>query len=388
MQKTPERNTARRYVRRDALAGSFDAVGAVPVRMRIAGRELSVFRTCGWIGFAAACAVALGVCARLNLSLTTEVLLIAVAVATFLALAMVTKILAGREVLVYYHHEIAVLTAVGLAAWAAGAPVLPHLDATTLGLGAFLTFGRIGCLLAGCCHGRPARHGIVYDERHQRAGLPEFFVGVQLLPLQAIEAVFAAALVVAGIAVLDEEPGSAFGLYVSGYALARFGLEELRGDLLRRYRGGLSEAQWTSLAVASGAAVAALAGVLPHAPEHVVVAVALLVAAPLAARRRRTDLLAPAHLREIVRELPAPREGAPRLVETSQGLLLSSGLADGVEHYTLSHRPGRLQAADAERLAAVIMWLRPAAGAARVVAGAAGAYHVILGSAERTRQYR
>src|SRR5688572_5004142 len=108
--------------------------------MRIAGRELPAFRTCGWIGFAAGCAVAFGAA------------LVATAVATFLAVAMATKILAGRELLVYYHHEIAVLTAVGLAAWASGAPVLPHLDAMALAVGAFLVFGRIGCLLAGCCH--------------------------------------------------------------------------------------------------------------------------------------------------------------------------------------------------------------------------------------------
>jgi len=355
-------------------------VGAVPVTRRIAGRDLSVFRTCGWIGFAAGSAVAFGVGARLGLSPATGAVLIATAVATFLVLAMATKLLAGREALVYYHHEIAVLTTVGLAAWAGGAPVLAHLDAMALAVGSFLAFGRIGCLLAGCCHGRPAGHGIVYDERHMRAGLPEFLVGVRLLPLQAIEAGFAATLVIAGIAASGGAPGSAFGLYVSGYAIARFGLEELRGDLVRSYRRGLSEAQWTSLAVASGAAVAALAGVLPHARGHVAAAVALLLVAPLAVRRRRRDLLAPAHLRELVRELPAPRPGRPRLVETSQGLLLSSGLAGDAEHYTLSHRRGRLGASEAQRLAAVIMWRRPAAGAARVVSGAAGAYHVVLGS--------
>lgn len=347
--------------------------------MRIAGRELPAFRTCGWIGFAAGCAVAFGAGARLDLSPAIGAALVATAVATFLAVAMATKILAGRELLVYYHHEIAVLTAVGLAAWASGAPVLPHLDAMALAVGAFLVFGRIGCLLAGCCHGRLARHGIVYGERHMRAGLPEFLVGVRLLPLQAIEAALVAALVCAGVALLDGAPGSAFGLYVSGYAVARFGLEELRGDLVRRYRSGLSEAQWTSLAVVSAIAVVALAGILPHAPAHAAVAVVLLVAAPLAARRRRVDLLGPAHLREIARALPPPRPGRPRLVETSQGLLLSGGLAGDSELYTLSRRRGRLRAADAERLAAVILWLRPAAGAARVVDGAAGAYHVVLG---------
>ena len=102
----------------------------------------STFRTCGWIGFGAACAVALGVCADRGLSIATELALIATSVAVFLGLALATKAVTGRETLTYYHHEIAVLAAVAGVAAALGAPVLAHLDATALGLGAFLACGR------------------------------------------------------------------------------------------------------------------------------------------------------------------------------------------------------------------------------------------------------
>ena len=346
--------------------------------IRAAGRELPAFRTFGWIGFLAACAVALAVCADQGLSVATQAMLIGVAVGAFLALALITKALVGHEVLVYYHHEIAVLAAIGIVAWGTGAPVLRHLDATALGLGAFLAFGRLGCLAAGCCHGRPARHGVVYDERHVACGFPGHLVGVKLLAVQAIESAAAAMLVGSGVLLLAGAPGSAFGFYIAGYAVARFALEELRGDLQRRHWHGLSEAQWTSLLIAVGSAAVAVGGALPHSSEHVLVAVALLCVAPLAAVWRGRDLLGPAHVREIGSRLPVPRRGLPRVVETSLGMLLSSGLAGTTEHYTLSRRADPLSSADAERLAAVLVWLRPAARSARLVPGAAGAYHVVV----------
>ena len=39
-------------------------------------------------------------------------------------------------------------------------PVLPYLDLTCLGLGIFLVCGRQGCLMVGCCHGKPCGWGI------------------------------------------------------------------------------------------------------------------------------------------------------------------------------------------------------------------------------------
>jgi cysteine sulfinate desulfinase/cysteine desulfurase-like protein len=88
----------------------------------------------GACGLVAAIAVAGGVCVARGLSLETQAALVAVAVATFLALAMATKIMLGREALIYYHHEIAVLSISALGAWALGAPVAAALDVQALGI--------------------------------------------------------------------------------------------------------------------------------------------------------------------------------------------------------------------------------------------------------------
>src|SRR3954451_8347313 len=101
-----------------------------PDRLRLAGREVSSFQVCGLTGFAASCAVALGLCAARGLSLRDEALLIALAVAVFLGLAVATVAITGSETLIYYHHEIAVLAGVAGLAALLGAPVLAHLDAT------------------------------------------------------------------------------------------------------------------------------------------------------------------------------------------------------------------------------------------------------------------
>ena len=52
------------------------------------------------------------------------------------------------------------------------AGVAAGLDAAVLGIGAFLAFGRIGCLNAGCCHGRPARAWRALRARARRRRLP------------------------------------------------------------------------------------------------------------------------------------------------------------------------------------------------------------------------
>jgi Prolipoprotein diacylglyceryl transferase len=348
----------------------------------IAGRELPAFRVLGVTGFVAAVVLALALADARGLDAGVELAVIAAAVATFLGLALATKAITGREMLIYYHHEIAVLTVAGLVTWALGAPVLRHLDATTLGLGAFLFFGRLGCLRAACCHGRPSGRGIVYGDEHRRIGFPAYLVGVPLVPVQAIEAAVVAVLVVAGVAVAGGEPGTAFGLYVVGYALARFTLELFRGDALRRYWRGLSEAQWTSLAIASGTAVAAVAGALPHPLPHVLAAVALALAAPFAARRRDAGVLDPGQVHELARALPRPRPGPIRIAETSAGLQMSAGMAGTRAHYTLSRRPTPLGAPEAESLAQLIVSLRHPGASAEVVEGAAGAYHVVLDPAD------
>jgi hypothetical protein len=351
------------------------------VRLPLVAREVGAFRLCGSIGFLAACGVALGVCAATGLSLATETALIAVAVAVFLGLAFGTKAVTGREQLIYYHHEIAVLACVAATAAVLDAPVLGHLDATTLGLAAFLACGRLGCLLVGCCHGRPARRGIVYGEQHAAEGFPPYLVGVRVLPVQAIEALVAVGLLAAGLVALSGAPGEAFGVYVTGYAVARFGLEELRGDAARRYWHGISEAQWTSLAVAGAMTAMAAAGWLPGLPEHAAATGALALAALIWARQSRRgtrDLLDPRHVRELARVFPVARAGDPAVATTSFGVRLSAGLTEGNRHYTITRSGRGLDEDEAERLARVVVWLSGGHESGQLVRGQAHAFHVLL----------
>lgn len=330
---------------------------------------MAAFPLLGTVGLAAASAVALAVCARDGHAVGVQFGLIALAVATFLALAMATKVALGREALIYYHHEIAVLGLTAAAAWAVGAPVGAHLDAQALGLGAFLACGRLGCLCAGCCHGRPAGWGVTYGAR-----VAPHLRGVPLLPVQAAEAAGVAVLVAAGI-VLPVAPGGAFAWYVSGYAVLRFGVELLRGDDCRPYRLGLSAAQWTSLAAAGVIAGLALAGVLPGAPLHAGVLAALVVAAPLAAHAAPAGLLDPRHIRELGRLLPRA-DGAVR--ETSLGVCCSAAVSGGVAHYTLSRRGRPLSAGEAGTLARHVLAARHGGCPGELVAGRGATFHVVV----------
>ena len=105
--------------------------------------------------------------------------MVVAAIATFCLLAMTMKVVIGREALIYYHHEIAVLSVTAGLVALTGAPVLDHLDATALGLGTFLAFGRVGCLFSGCCHGRPARAGVRYGAAHP---VPRYLLGRRAVP--------------------------------------------------------------------------------------------------------------------------------------------------------------------------------------------------------------
>jgi hypothetical protein len=349
-------------------------------------RRLSAFRLCGVTGFVAACAVALGICAGRGLSLPVEAVLIITAVLVFATVGLVTKALTGRETLTYYHHEIAVLATVALMAGALGAPVLGHLDATALGLGAFLALGRIGCTLSGCCHGRRATRGLRYGPGSAPHGPPTYLVGVALVPVQLVESGLAAGLVVAGASVASTAPGAAFGLYVSGYAVARFGLETLRGDPVRRYARGLSEAQWTSVAVVMATAVLALAGTLPGRAEHLAAAALLAAWAPLAARRHPRDVLDPRHVRELARALTQAPGISPTPAQTSLGLRISTGDTDGTRHYTLSRTRAPLEPAESRELAELVAWLDGLDEVPRAVQGVAGTVHLLDGREPLSRR--
>lgn len=355
----------------------------------LGGRRVLAFRVCGLLGFACACAVALALTAARGRSAAVEALLIVVAVAAFFALALATKWLTGRENLVYYHHEIAVLCCVAATAALLGAPVLAHLDATALGLGAFLACGRVGCTLAGCCHGRPARRGLRYPEPYADVGPPAFLIGVPLVPVQLLEAAGAAALVAAGsVAVATgATAGTGFALYVTGYGVLRFALETQRGDLRRPHLYWVSEAQWTSLLVCAVVVALGAAGLLEPSPLHAAALVLLAAATATVALGffpRPRHLLAPRHVHELSARLAVLQAAAPEPVAaatTVAAVRVSCGTLPGADHYALSRDGEPLSAEEIQQLARLIGWLRHPRARVQIIEGAAGVAHVLFRTA-------
>jgi hypothetical protein len=357
-------------------------------RIVVLGRSWSSFHICGVTGLALGTSLALTLAAHAGLSRDVVVVLLASGVFTFLALAMATKIVTGRESLVYYHHEVAILSvSAGLLA-ALELPVLPYLDVTALGLGVFLVCGRCGCLLVGCCHGKPYRWGIRYGPEHAAEGFPSCYVGARLFPVQALEAILVALIVSVGaFAVLLGRPaGTAWSLYIVSYSTARIWLEELRGDGARPYWLRLSEAQWTSLAlilaIVAGERQGRLSWSWWHASACAIAALSLLW---LAVRRRgRHALLHPQHageIAEIVHAAPSTGRGVA-VYRTSQTIGVSSQPLGGINAamlYSISRADRGLTAEEAASIATLIVDLAaPAAAAPELMRGGHDVFHLIV----------
>ena len=97
-----------------------------------------------------------------------------------------------------------------------------------LGLG----MTRIGCFLAGCCHGQPTKlpWGIAFPEGSQAAGT--FGYGTHVHPTQLYESLVGWALLPLALFLLKRRKftGQTFLILIACYAVARFLLEFIRGD--------------------------------------------------------------------------------------------------------------------------------------------------------------
>lgn len=97
---------------------------------------------------------------------------------------------------------------------------------------AWHVFGRLGCLMAGCCHGRPTSlpWGITFTD--PAALVPAAWLATPLHPTQLIEAAGDAVLAVILYKVFarDVRPGLVTAIYFASYGALRFLVEFLRGD--------------------------------------------------------------------------------------------------------------------------------------------------------------
>jgi prolipoprotein diacylglyceryltransferase len=363
------------------------------------GRFWPTFQISGYSGLALTVLLGIILVTHAGLSYWTMSGLILTAVATILAMIILTKLLTGAQQLTYHHYEIAVLGSTSLLLYLLDQPLLTYLDIVILGAGAFLMCGRVGCFMAGCCHGQPHRWGVCYRHEHTAAGIAPYLIGIRLFPIQIVESLYVLSILLAGIPLVwsAQPAGSALAWYIMAYNAGRFSFEFVRGDPGRPYWLGFSEAQWTALLLTGGVAGLELAGIVPFSPWHM--GVPLLLASlmilfsrfcdPAGVRQRQ--LYHPTHIAEVAGALEriklAPDLAAIAIEETSLGIRISAGSVEvddhQVEHYTLSAHDGNLSAGAAALLAKLVLALQArgrggSAVTSQLLEGSRGAYHLLI----------
>ncbi|QJD87923.1 prolipoprotein diacylglyceryl transferase [Cohnella herbarum] len=125
---------------------------------------------------------------------------------------------------------------------------LQHLDLFVPCVALAQGFGRIGCLLAGCCYGEETDSWIGITFRHSESAPND----VKLVPTQIMESLFCFSLFIALVYVSKKyrpHHGVIAGLYLVMYSVGRFGIEFFRGDLIRGQFGVLATSQCIAIGV-------------------------------------------------------------------------------------------------------------------------------------------
>jgi phosphatidylglycerol:prolipoprotein diacylglycerol transferase len=137
--------------------------------------------------------------------------------------------------LVYYGGLMGASAACVLFAWSKGVPLwkLADILAPGVALGSF--FGRWGCLMNGCCYGRPTSlpWGVQFPPDHET--YPHY-----VHPTEIYDSLLNLGLF-AGLSWFYKRKkfdGQVFALYLVGYAVLRSLVEYFRGDYPERYWGG------------------------------------------------------------------------------------------------------------------------------------------------------
>jgi phosphatidylglycerol:prolipoprotein diacylglycerol transferase len=124
-------------------------------------------------------------------------------------------------------------------------------------------FGRTGCLLNGCCYGRPTDlpWAITFTnpQAHEQSGTP---LGIPLHPTEIYDGLlnFGVYLFLAWLFRRKKFDGQIFATYLLCYAVTRSFVEYFRGDYSGlHYHFGLTPAQWISVPIfVTGLALAAI----------------------------------------------------------------------------------------------------------------------------------
>ncbi len=328
------------------------------LHVHLFNKKLHVFQFWGILGFIFGVIVGITLTIEQTLPLWVLGTMSLCGAATFFAHVYIQKIITGREELVYYRHEIAILVVNLLVLWLINQPVLSFLDITLLGVGTFLAFGRVGCYNVGCCHGRPCTKGVKYTQEHVDEGFPNYYIGIKIFPLPLVESFFVAITVVIGVWLfLSSLPkGTVLIWYTVFYGTVRFILEFFRGDPERPYFLGLSEAQWTTWLLIILSVIGSLTGGLPYYLGQMIIAVIISMASIIIIVFNKNwkiyRLLNSAHIHQLAEGLynltpTKSSENSPvKIHRTNLGMSYSYGkivVPDGtMEHFTFSNNEPNL----------------------------------------------
>lgn len=108
--------------------------------------------------------------------------------------------------------------------------------------------GRIGCVLAGCCHGFPYDGPLALYYPNSLTGLSPDQGYFPVQPLESVINVLICVILLLAQKKLKRVTDTLF-MYLGLYAISRFFLEMLRGDAIRGLWNGLSTSQYISIAL-------------------------------------------------------------------------------------------------------------------------------------------
>ena len=166
--------------------------------------------------------------------------------------------------LVFYGGLIGASAATLIYVWRKRLPLWKIADALAPSIALGYVPGRIGCLMNGCCYGKPTDlpWAIHFPGEHETQG-----IGVH--PTQIYDSLLNLVLylTLAWLYRRKKFDGQVFAAYLVGYAVTRSFVEMFRGDYAVRYLGGwATPAHWASLVVLAAGLI--LFWKLPHATKQ------------------------------------------------------------------------------------------------------------------------
>jgi hypothetical protein len=376
-----------------------------PLSIRFFNTSIHSFHFFGATGYFLGLILGVWLADVTNLAIWPVVLCALTGAGVLFGLTWLYKAVTGREDLVYYQHEIAIMVCCMILLMLLQQPVLKYLDITLMGIGVFLLFGRIGCFSVGCCHGRIGKWGVIYTDKHVAEGFHKHFAGIPIFPIQLVESGCVLATVFIGCYAIigGYLPGTALLLYTVIYGAVRFILEYYRGDTERPYWKGFSEAQWTTCGIFAASVILSLLGLLPHYSWHwwALPTLTIGMLATIVLRRfqymSRYKILHPKHILEIAQGIEtlqnvAPANGQITMAETSIGLNISTGVLEiengYAAHYTISVTANTMESRkkqafkvdyrSATEFAKLVQTLKHPALQFNIIEAKPGIYHIVF----------